>query len=244
MADQVRDRRTRGWSWFDNEVVQQYGAALGPYGIAVYIALLTFADSKDQTCFPSHQQIAEMTRMSRRHVIRSVQALKELRLIRVTTRGEGPGQASNLYTILTPGGSDYQSQGVVTTSHRGSDYQSHELDSFNQTQLNQTQLTISPSSPSSGDIPPTKNRTREKAKAKSTCPDTYQPTSTQANHAVQHGIPLATEVERFLHHHRSRGNRMLSWEDAFWTWLYNYDEFKPRQHHRARPAGKPTELVL
>ncbi|HXH11183.1 MAG TPA: helix-turn-helix domain-containing protein [Alphaproteobacteria bacterium] len=151
MADKVRDRRERNWSWFHNEVLQVHGVALGPYGIAVYMALLTFADAKDHTCYPSLQQIADMTGMSRRHVMRSLELLQRLKLIRKTYRHEqGKRHASNLYTILQPDSDyqsprsdsesprgDYQSPTLVTTSHHDGDYQSPEPDSYNQTQLNQ-----------------------------------------------------------------------------------------------------------
>lgn len=159
MADKVRDRRQRGWSWFDNEVMQHYGSQLGPYGISTYMALLIFADSKSHTCFPSLQQLAEMTSMSRRQVMRSLKQLAGLKLIAIKHRTDvGQEPASNLYTILTPGGSDYQSlrgdseslgsdyesPHVVTTSHLGSDYQSPELDSFNKTHKTRPNKTRAP----------------------------------------------------------------------------------------------------
>lgn len=68
------------------------------------------------------------------------------------------------------------------------------------------------------------------------CPDTYEPTETQQQYAEEQHIPLAKEISKFLSNHRSKGHRMVSWEDAFWTWLHNFEQFNINGA-RASPAA-------
>src|SRR5687767_7082953 len=96
MPDHLRDRRAQGWSWFDNAVIEHHGADLGPYGIAVYMALLTFVSGRSQSCFPSHATLARLTGMSRRPVRRAIEALLKAGLITRTHRSTLKGRTSNL----------------------------------------------------------------------------------------------------------------------------------------------------
>jgi hypothetical protein len=109
MPDHLCARRSQGWSWFDNAVIKQYSTDLGPYRLAIYMALLTFVHGRSQTCFPSHATLARLTGMSRRQVIRAVDTLLKAGLIRVTARRSSQGKSSNLYEILDVARCDSQS---------------------------------------------------------------------------------------------------------------------------------------
>ena len=93
----IKDGREPGWYRVDNELLRYgYGKAIGPYGIAVYNALALHAD-RNETCYPSHELIAEMTRMSRPTVIKQMEILEHLNIVRV----ERSNGRVNRY-VLTP----------------------------------------------------------------------------------------------------------------------------------------------
>ena len=77
----VRDRRP-GFLRVYNDLYDNYGAQLGPYGLAVYVALCRYAN-QDSECWPSFATIAKGTGMSRRQVIREISKLEALRIIAV-----------------------------------------------------------------------------------------------------------------------------------------------------------------
>lgn len=109
----VADARRRGYFTVDNIILDQYGERLGPYGLAVYVALCRFANA-DQECWPSHATVAKRTGMSRRQVGREIAKLADLRLILVTPQYDAESQVhhSNLYTLLDAEGMD-----SMTTPH-------------------------------------------------------------------------------------------------------------------------------
>ena len=131
----------------ENKILDKHGAAMGPYGIAVYSALCRFSD-KSGRAFPSHDKIASVTGMSRRQVMRVIDKLVDLKLIVKTTRRNNNMKQSNVYQIVDilsqsrcdsqSQRSDSQSQGVVTHSHNHSDSQSHKQYPINNTQEEQT----------------------------------------------------------------------------------------------------------
>ena len=129
---EVRDLRPGGWFRLDNAVIDDHGAELGAYGIAVYCVLCRFADNETQETYPSLATIAGLIGCSRRTVIRIIPKLEELGLICVEkVRSEHGDYDHNRYWLLAVGGSDSQSpptEGVVTHSHQGSDSQSHDQD--------------------------------------------------------------------------------------------------------------------
>lgn len=77
----VRDRRP-GYLRVDNALYDRYGAVLGPYGLAVYLALCRYVN-QDSECWPSFATIAKGTGMSRRKVIYEIQRLEHLGIIAV-----------------------------------------------------------------------------------------------------------------------------------------------------------------
>lgn len=77
----VRDRRP-GFLRVDNTLYDRFGAELGPYGLAAYMALCRYAN-QDGECWPSYSTIAKGTGMSRRKVIYEIQKLERLQVIAV-----------------------------------------------------------------------------------------------------------------------------------------------------------------
>jgi DNA-binding transcriptional MocR family regulator len=124
----VRDQRTVKRFWIDDAVYDTYAAQIGVYAYAVYTALVRHADTA-QTCFPSYATIAKKLGISKRHVIRQIEKLVEIGLIKASPRQKTgkrgtDSQDSNLYTLLEVG---LTNKGVVTNSHYPSDCQSPPL---------------------------------------------------------------------------------------------------------------------
>jgi len=112
----VRDRRP-GFLRVDNDLYDRFGSQLGPYGLAVYMALCRYVNH-DSECWPSYGTIAKGTGMSRRQVMREVVKLEDLKVIAV----ERNQHTSNVFILLDT--SDTQSLLGVTHSHSPSDTQS------------------------------------------------------------------------------------------------------------------------
>ncbi|WP_052748650.1 helix-turn-helix domain-containing protein [Microbacterium sp. Ag1] len=70
-----------------------------PPMLAVYVALLTFADLQTGECWPSLAAIAERASVSRATVARALDALEALGVVTRTKRHDAAGQASNRYTV-------------------------------------------------------------------------------------------------------------------------------------------------
>lgn len=90
----VRDRRP-GYLRVYNDLYDNYGAQLGPYGLAVYVALCRYAN-QDSECWPSYNTIAEGTGMSRRKVIYEIHKMERLQIIAV----ERNQHTSNVFVLL------------------------------------------------------------------------------------------------------------------------------------------------
>jgi len=112
----VRDRRP-GYLRVYNDLYDRFGAQLGPYGLAVYVALCRYAN-QDSECWPSYSTIARGTGMSRRQAMREVAKLEGLRVIEVQREERKPC----IFILLDT--SDTQSPPLVTHSHHPSDTQS------------------------------------------------------------------------------------------------------------------------
>jgi hypothetical protein len=95
---EVRDRRTPPFLMVFNTLYDHYGAELGPYGLAVYVALCRHANRADQ-CWPSYATIAKETGMSRRKVIYEVKKMERLQIIEVKRNRH----TSNVFTLLDTG---------------------------------------------------------------------------------------------------------------------------------------------
>jgi hypothetical protein len=100
----LRDARPRNFFWCDNIIIDQYARHLGPYALAVYVALVRHADSRTQTCYPSYATLAEELAISRNSVRRAIKTLLQDKLIGKKRRQSPDGDpASNLYFLLGVG---------------------------------------------------------------------------------------------------------------------------------------------
>lgn len=98
MKQYVKDARP-GFYIVQNDVLDKYGATIGPLGIAVYNALCRFA-SRSGTSFPSLQTISTLVGMSRPSVVKYLKILKDNGLIEIELRKTDAGDSdSNWYTI-------------------------------------------------------------------------------------------------------------------------------------------------
>lgn len=116
----VRDRRP-GYLRVYNDLYDKYGSQLGPYGLAVYVALCRYAN-QDSECWPSHTTIATGTGMSRRQVIREIFKMEALEIIAV----ERSKHTVHTYILLDT--CDTQSQLTCDTQSQPRDSQSHKQD--------------------------------------------------------------------------------------------------------------------
>ncbi len=90
----VRDRRP-GYLRVYNDLYDRFGAQLGPYGLAVYVALCRYSN-QDSECWPSYNTIAKGTGMSRRKVIYEIQKMERLFIIEL----ERNQHTSNVFILL------------------------------------------------------------------------------------------------------------------------------------------------
>jgi hypothetical protein len=72
----------KGFFQISNRLIDDYGPQLGPYGLAVYVALAR-RRNREGYCWPSYKRLARDTHMSRRKVIEVVKELEELELVYV-----------------------------------------------------------------------------------------------------------------------------------------------------------------
>jgi hypothetical protein len=118
----LRDARPRNFFWCDNIIIDQYARHLGPYALAVYVALVRHADSRTQTCYPSYATLAEELAISRDSVRRAVKTLLQYKLIGRKRRQSPDGDpASNLYFLLGVGAHSTH-LGAHSTQGRGSQH--------------------------------------------------------------------------------------------------------------------------
>ena len=143
---EVRDGRRPGHFWADSKLIRRDGAALGVYGIAVYCALCTYADNKENTAYPSVASIARIIGCSPRKVRSCLGQLKEMGWLHVEPRhaknAEGKRiHLTNIYYLLpTPKGAAQDAQGVMHVMHNSAAQDADELHSDNYTQ----ETTIAP----------------------------------------------------------------------------------------------------
>lgn len=94
----IRNLNGGDWYWISRAFLLSYGRALKPSGIAVYNVLASFANSKTQSCFPTHRTIAKIAGTSKRTVSEKIRYLEGLKLIR-RERQEG----QSIYHLLKCG---------------------------------------------------------------------------------------------------------------------------------------------
>jgi len=109
---EVRDRRP-GFLRVDNDLYDRFGAQLGPYGLAVYMALCRYAN-RDSECWPSYATIAKGTGMSWRKVASTIVQLEQLGVIAVE---RAAGTSSTFVLLDTYAPRAYPPMHHVHTTH-------------------------------------------------------------------------------------------------------------------------------
>jgi len=139
----IKDNRRHHFFQIDNEVIDNYGPAIGAIGIAIYSAIVRHAGA-DGSSYPSHDTIATKTGVSRRSVIqylsrmagedkeRVLQANNLPPLIRIHRRKRKDGGLdSNVYELLpVPKDSHTHAQGI----HMVCAQDAHKEDTVNKTE--------------------------------------------------------------------------------------------------------------
>lgn len=82
---------------------------------AVYFWICDHADEKG-VCFPSYERLAECAGVDRRTVMRKVEEMVELGVLKKTVRTSNEEHQSNLYQVMVVGGSVIESPPSVTMS--------------------------------------------------------------------------------------------------------------------------------
>lgn len=147
-----------GFYCISNDVLQNYGAEMGPFGIAVLNVLVMHANKAGE-CHPSHETIAQLTGISRRQVMRVIGKLADLGIVKVTARTIKGMKTSNGYIVPR---CDSQSHPIgltvtsdVTHSPPRCDSQSHKQEPIEQEPDEQArEANASPSAPAP--VAPTK----------------------------------------------------------------------------------------
>lgn len=93
--EEIRNLNGGDWYWISRAFLFSHGRTLKSSGIAVYNVLASFANSKTQSCFPTHRTIAKIAGTSKRTVSEKIRQLEELKLIR-RERQEG----QSIYHLL------------------------------------------------------------------------------------------------------------------------------------------------
>lgn len=96
--NEARNLNNGDWYWISRAVLISHGRAIKPSGIAVYNVLASFANSKTQSCFPTHRTIAKIAGTSKRTVSEKIRLLEKMQLIR-RERQEG----QSIYHLLDCG---------------------------------------------------------------------------------------------------------------------------------------------
>jgi DNA-binding Lrp family transcriptional regulator len=95
--NEIRRLKNGDWYWINRRILNIHGQKLKASGLAVYNALASYANFKNQACFPTQKAIAELIGMSKRTVIRRIRELQELGLIGVEKKGN-----RSVYHLLRP----------------------------------------------------------------------------------------------------------------------------------------------
>ena len=70
-------------------------------------------------------------------------------------------------------------------------------------------------------------------------PATWEPTDDHLKRALELGVQVITEAEKFRNHHGAKGSKFVNWNLAFTNWLINAGEYKKRdnQHGQHMPTA-------
>lgn len=95
--DSIRDLRGGDFAWFHRSFLE---LGLGWKANLVYVGLVTFANGKNQKCFPSKGTLAKLLGVSSATVFRGLKILQDAGMIRIDVRKSGDNQLSNEYALL------------------------------------------------------------------------------------------------------------------------------------------------
>ena len=90
----IRDLRKGDWYWISKVILDEYGATIGPIGIAIYNCLAEYSN-QEGFCFPSHKTMAAKIGASISSVQRGIRQLIKLQIIRKSRR-----RYHNVYYLL------------------------------------------------------------------------------------------------------------------------------------------------
>ena len=80
--NEIRRLKNGAWFWINKKVLQLFSRSLKASGLAVYNALASYANFRNQTCFPTQKSIAGHLGLSVRTVNRKIRLLKDFKLIK------------------------------------------------------------------------------------------------------------------------------------------------------------------
>lgn len=93
-----------GFYIIDNDLIDQYGPIIGPYGIAVYSVIARYADANGKNAFPSYQTIADKSGIGKTKVVKTVDHLVKLGIVKREQRIDKDGDlTSNSYSVTMLG---------------------------------------------------------------------------------------------------------------------------------------------
>lgn len=99
--DKGSDARNFPFFQVDNALIDKFGPVIGPYGIAVYVAIARHLNRKSGVAFPSIRTLARETGMSVPRAQKSVNELSEQGLISIDrTKRNTLGNKVNLYELV------------------------------------------------------------------------------------------------------------------------------------------------
>lgn len=100
MEIRIRDKRSKGWFYLDNEYLNGYARVFGAIGTAIYVSLCRHVDL-EQKCFPSQELIAEELNIAPRTVRKYLKMFQDYNLIHVHRQKTNEGKwLNNIYYLL------------------------------------------------------------------------------------------------------------------------------------------------
>lgn len=97
---QVREKRSKGWFYLDNEYLNGFGKHFGATCIAVYVSLCRHADNDEQKCYPSQKTIAEEISVTEKTVREYIKLLVKHRVIEIKKERHGGKWMNSVYYLL------------------------------------------------------------------------------------------------------------------------------------------------
>ena len=92
-----------------------------------------------------------------------------------------------------------------------------------------------------GGAPAKKSRRK---KPETPIPDDFQPDATSKQKALEYGLSLSAELDKFVNHAHANDRRQVDWQAAFRMWLTNALEFRGGRRQAAGNPGPRKELRL